>query len=67
MNIAYMIFFVLIGLFSICGAFFNWDFFFESRKARPFVALLGRNGARIFYGVLGAFIIFCGIMAMVTA
>lgn len=66
MNALYLIMFVIIGGFSICGAYFNWDFFFESRKAKPLVAIFGRNGARIFYAILGAFIIFCGIMVMVT-
>ena len=60
------IFFILAGLFSIAGAVFNWDFFFNARKARPIVNLIGRTGARIFYGVLGGFIIFCGIMVLVS-
>jgi len=42
------------GLFSICGAAFDWDFFFNSYRARPFVWLFGRSGARIFYVLLGA-------------
>lgn len=55
------------GLFSIAGAYFNWEFFFSSRKARPFVQLIGRNGARIFYAALGIFIIFCGIMGIASS
>ncbi len=65
MNIAFMIIMVLGGIFSICGAVFNWDFFFENYKARPVVKLIGRNGARVFYVLLGLFVIFCGIMFMV--
>lgn len=60
------IFFFAAGVFSLAGAFFNWDFFFNSRKARPFVRLIGRTGARIFYAILGLFIIFCGIMVLVA-
>ena len=45
------------GLFSICGAIFDWDWFFNNTKARPFVHLFGRNGARVFYAGLGVFII----------
>ncbi|MGN1105294.1 MAG: immunity 17 family protein [Huintestinicola sp.] len=65
-RIIYCIILFAGGLFSIAGSFFNWDFFFNSRKARPFVKLIGRTGARIFYAILGAFIIFCGIMVLVS-
>ena len=65
MNIAFMITMVLGGIFSICGAIFNWDFFFENYKARHVVKLIGRNGARVFYVLLGLFVIFCGIMFVV--
>ena len=65
MNIAFMIIMVLSGLFSICGAIFNWDFFFENYKARPVVKLIGRTGARVFYVLVGLFCIFCGIMFVV--
>ncbi|MBP7176300.1 MAG: immunity 17 family protein [Thermoclostridium sp.] len=44
---------VLTGLFCIVSSICNWNFFFENRKAYIFVKLLGRNGARIFYGILG--------------
>lgn len=36
----------------------------ENRKARPIVAIFGRDGAKIFYIILGAFIILMGILAM---
>ena len=65
MNIAFMIIMALGGIFSICGAIFNWDFFFENYKARPVVKLIGRNGARVFYVLVGLFCIFCGIMFVV--
>lgn len=45
------------GLFTIVSSILNFDFFFENRKARLFVAILGRNGARVFYSLLGIFII----------
>ena len=50
------------GLFSICGAAFDWDFFINSRKARLFVAMFGRNGARIFYVCLGLFLVVLGAL-----
>lgn len=50
------------GAFSMCGAWFDWDLFMESRKARLFVAILGRNGARVFYGILGLTIALAGLL-----
>ena len=50
------------GLFSICGAAFDWDWFINSRKAQFFVAILGRTGARIFYGVLGVVVVIMGTL-----
>jgi small neutral amino acid transporter SnatA (MarC family) len=48
------------GLFSIAASLLNWDFFFDSRKASFMIKILGRNGARIFYGLLGLFLLFMG-------
>ena len=48
------------GIFSICGAVFDWEFFINSRKARFFVAIFGRTGARVFYGILGLVIVVFG-------
>ncbi|MEL7531676.1 MAG: immunity 17 family protein [Bacteroidota bacterium] len=44
---------VAFGSFTIIASALNWDFFFEHRKAQFFVKTFGRNGARIFYSVLG--------------
>lgn len=57
----YGIFFVLAGLFAILGAIKNWDFFMNNRKAYIWVKLFGRNGARIFYGILGFVIAIIGL------
>jgi hypothetical protein len=53
---------VAAGLFSICGAVFDWDWFINSYKARFFVSIFGRNGARIFYGILGLVIVVMGTL-----
>ena len=55
------------GIFSICGAVCDWDFFMNDYKAQFFVKIFGRNGARIFYGILGAFIVVCGVLALTGA
>ncbi|MDO4721335.1 MAG: immunity 17 family protein [Peptostreptococcaceae bacterium] len=60
-----MILLVAVGLFSVMAAILNWDFFFNSSKARIWVRLFGRNGARIFYILLGAAIIVLGILSQV--
>ncbi len=55
---------VAAGLFSVCGAVFDWDFFINNYRARPFVMLFGRTGARIFYTGLGLFLMVLGVLLM---
>lgn len=54
--------FVLTGSVSLTAAVFNFDWFFRSRKAATFVQQLGRNGARVFYGLLGIALVGAGIL-----
>ena len=56
---------VFAGLFSAFCAFRDFDWFMNNRKARPFVNMFGRNGARVFYMALGAVITVAGICCMV--
>jgi hypothetical protein len=51
---------VLAGVFTVIGAICNWDFFMNSFKSRFWVKLLGRNKARIFYGIVGTGIVILG-------
>ncbi|MBP1535397.1 MAG: immunity 17 family protein [Ruminococcus sp.] len=51
-----------VGFFVIFCAYKDYDWFMNSRKARVFVKLFGRNGARIFYMSLGVFIIVIGLL-----
>lgn len=62
MNIFLIIIFVLAGVFSLLSSVKNFDWFFNNSKAKPFVKLFGRNGARIFYSILGIFIIILGLV-----
>ena len=56
------ILFVIGGLFSIISAAMDWNWFMNHRKARLFVKMFGRNGARIFYVLFGlALIVFAGL------
>jgi immunity protein 17 of polymorphic toxin system len=50
------------GAFAICGAAFDWDWFMNNHKARLFVILLGRRGARLVYGFLGSGLVVLGAL-----
>ena len=54
------------GAFSLAGAIFDWDWFMNNRRARLFVSIFGRTGARIFYGGLGLFLMGMGIFAAIA-
>ena len=58
------IFGFLVGIFCIFCAYKDYNWFMNSSKARLFVKLFGRNGARLFYMGLGVFIIIIGVMLM---
>lgn len=46
------------ALFVIAASLFNWDWFFNNSKARFFVDLFGRDGARVFCFLLGVMLAF---------
>ena len=50
------------GLFTIFCAIMDYDWFMEDRKAEFVVTIFGRNGARIFYVLLGLVLITLGIL-----
>lgn len=53
--------FTFFGLLMIYAAVTNWQWYFNQRKAKMVEKLLGRVGARIFYGLLGFFFTWLGI------
>lgn len=53
-----VIFSACAGAFAIIASIFNWDFFFESRKARFMTSIIGRDGSRIFYAAVGIFLFY---------
>ncbi|MBT3379949.1 MAG: hypothetical protein HN742_03050 [Lentisphaerae bacterium] len=55
--------FIAAGAFTMAGAICDWDWYMNSRKARFFVSILSRNGARIFYGLLGLAFVVVGVLA----
>jgi small neutral amino acid transporter SnatA (MarC family) len=56
-----LLIFVAAGAVSLTAAVFNFDWYFQSRKASTFVHWFGRNGARVFYGLLGVALIAAGL------
>lgn len=52
--------FVAVGAFSICGAALDWDWFMNSRRARLFVRVFGRKGARVIYSLVGLTLVILG-------
>ena len=44
---------ILAGIFSLASAISDWEWFMTNYKAALFVRILGRNGARLFYALLG--------------
>ena len=55
---------ILIGLFTIAGGIFDWEWFLGHWKARLFVKLFGHTGARIFYIVFGLTIMGVGYFCL---
>ena len=53
---------IICGVFSICGAALNLDLFMNNRRTRFFVRIFGRNGARVFYGLLGSALVVVGFL-----
>ena len=53
--------FVLVGLFSVMAALFNWNWFFTAENSQLIVSNLGRGRARLFYAVIGLLMIATGV------
>ncbi len=59
------IIFVLAGLYSLAGAWFDWNWFMENRKVQFFHRILGnRMRAGIFYAVLGSAFVIAGMLSL---
>jgi immunity protein 17 of polymorphic toxin system len=58
------LFFLAGGLFSLCGALFDWNFFMQDSRTQVFTQMLGRKGARVFYFLLGAMLVILSVMML---
>ncbi|MCI4670442.1 MAG: immunity 17 family protein [Bacteroidia bacterium] len=54
------------GGFSLLASIFNWDFYFEHSRARFFVKIFTRAGARVFYALLGLLLLGVGVYQILT-
>lgn len=53
---------IAAGIFSLLGGINNWDWFMRSFRAGLFVNTIGRQGARVVYGILGIVLITIGVL-----
>ena len=60
-----LVLFIGLGAFSLIAAAFNFDWYFQTSGAMTFVRRFGRGGARIFYAILGAGLIACGVAGLI--
>ena len=56
---------IVFGVFSITASVLNLDWYFQTDGASIFVKRFGRNGARIFYVLLGIGLIACGVVGFI--
>lgn len=45
--------FAVTGILSLSAAIFNWEWFFSTQNVAFLVRNLGKEKARLFYGILG--------------
>ncbi|SEL16999.1 immunity 17 family protein [Ruminococcus albus] len=55
---------ILAGGFSIFCAYKDYDWYMDSRKARFWVRILGRDDARKFYIGIGVFLVLIGVVTL---
>lgn len=60
-----LVLFIVLGVFSITASALNLDWYFQTDGAKMFVKRFGRNGARIFYVLLGIGLIACGVVGFI--
>ena len=53
---------IAVGLFSFAGGALDWDWFMNTRRARPLVKSLGRGRARAFYMLVGLGVSVFGVL-----
>lgn len=54
----------MIGIYLIVGSYYNWNWFMNIWKDINMVEVLGRNGARILYAIIGLAGVVLGLLMM---
>jgi hypothetical protein len=57
---------IAIGIYCICAAIFNWNWFFNNSRADLFMTLFKRKGARIAYAIIGLIFAVIGVLALIS-
>lgn len=57
---------ILAGIFTIICAYCDFDWFMNNYRASFFVTIFGRDGARIFYIILGVLLVIIGIFLLIN-
>lgn len=55
---------IIAGIFSMLGGMKNWDWFMSTFQAGLFVKTIGRQAARVVYGILGIVLITIGVLLL---
>ena len=64
MQLFYSFLFLAAGLVTLLGALMNWSWFMKHRKARFVVRILGNQGTRMLYILIGLVIVIFGILGL---
>lgn len=59
--------FAVAGTLSILAALFNWDWFFTAQNTQFVVRNVGRNRARLFYGLLGVLMVGAAVFFLLNS
>ncbi|MCI1648049.1 MAG: immunity 17 family protein [Bacteroides sp.] len=49
--------FIVAGIIAVLAALLNWEWFFTAQNTQVIVKNVGRQRARLFYGILGFILI----------
>ena len=60
----FLYFMMAVGAFMIVSSIINLEWFFKQRRAQTLIKLMGRNGARIFYSLMGLMFVIFGWMVL---
>ena len=55
---------LLAGLYTMIGGLLDWEWFMSRPRAMRMVKMIGRNGARIFYIVVGGLLFAFGLLSL---